>query len=99
MDYVFRAFLRQGVRKGRAFLEELASNNFEALEQSGRVLTNTTVNGESLTWTVPPGLSTMEIVSYAERALEYLDGHSDAQVRRVLRGGAKVKVIRFLGGE
>ena len=57
------------------FLERLVLGNFEAVEKNGtlREIAATTINGQTVTFSVPDGISKSNLMANAELALQTLE--------------------------
>jgi hypothetical protein len=55
-----------------AWLDSIITSQF-VVAQKGRVLTGSTIDGQSFQWTVPSGLSPIELIQAAELAIGYIE--------------------------
>jgi len=75
-----RLFIRALIRRAKkeadpeAFLEALATAQFNVIStDGGKLLESSSVDGASFKWSIPSGLSTVEIIEAAELALLNLE--------------------------
>lgn len=92
-----RSLVAYAQENGRAALAAIRSSQFEVIATTGgKQLTGSAAGGKSFTYTVPQGLTILELISFAQVALEYYDTLSDDQ-RNTLTTRAPITsaVLRF----
>lgn len=57
----------------KAFLTALITGQFEAVQDGHQSLISSTINGKSITFSVNPGYTKVDVMMAAELALEYLE--------------------------
>jgi hypothetical protein len=84
-DFFIKSLLRIAMTQGREVLENIVTGQFTLIsEKGGRQMTSLSANGKSFSFQVDPKLSTSELLSRVEEALEFFDGSTLDQVQTYL---------------
>jgi hypothetical protein len=84
-DFFIKSLLRIAMTQGREVLENIVTGQFTLIsEKGGRQMTSLSANGKSFSFQVDPKLSTSELLSRVEEALEFFDGSTLYQVQTYL---------------
>jgi hypothetical protein len=84
-DFFLRSLLRVASLQGRGVLEAIVTSQFSAVSTNGgKQLTGATANGKSFSYTVPAGLSLLEVMARMEEALEWIDSHTSDELTAIL---------------
>lgn len=84
-DFLIKSLLRIAMTQGREVLENIVTGQFTLIsEKGGRQMTSLSANGKSFSFQVDPKLSTSELLSRVEEALEFFDGSTLDQVQTYL---------------
>lgn len=61
-----------------AWLEAIIEGRFtSAIDEGGKTLVSTNVDGQSFQWGIPKGLSEVELIELAERALQHIENETE----------------------
>lgn len=71
-DFFTKSLIRLANLQGRSVLEAVVTGQFETFK-GGKIMISAGVGGKSFSYQVPPGMSTVEIMQEAEKALEFWD--------------------------
>jgi hypothetical protein len=75
-----RSLIAYAVENGRSSLAAIRSSQFSVITTTGgKQLTGVAAGGKSFTYTIPQGLSVLELIEAAQVALEYYDTLTEAQ--------------------
>ncbi len=84
-DYFVKSLIRNASILGRDVLEQIVLGEFKVVSKnSGKTLTGSSIGGKSFSFQVPASLSTDQILAKAEEALEWFDGSTKEQIKRML---------------